>query len=371
MRRLLAALGSLLLVAACLGSDFADSIEGSWILESGTLNGEPIELHASHSVTLVLEEDSISGTAACNGYQGGFRVSGSAFEITDGLAVTEMGCVPEEIMMTERGYLDALLASDTVVFENGKLIVSGAASELVYTADEGSESDPTGDVFGPATIGSWQLISGAVDGVPIPVVASHPITLEVGDDSVGGTSACNRYGIEYRDDRRIEVSGTAMACEPNVMVSESAYLEAITRANAASVEDGDLALTGDGVELLFLRLDPAPVAELVGTDWVLESLIEGDAVVSVGGEPATLVLSSDGTFAGSTGCRSIAGEYTFSGAEVLFTSWGAEGECPGELADQDGVVVTVLGDGFRVEVDGDTLTLWSRGDQGLIYRASS
>ena len=31
----------------------------------------------------------------------------------------------------------------------------------------------------------------------------------------------------------------------------------------------------------------------------------------------------------------------------------------------------VLGDGFRVEIDGASLSLWSMGDVGLIYRSSS
>lgn len=244
----------MLMLAACLGSDSADSVQGSWVLESGTLHGEPLELLASHPVTLDLGEDTVGGTAACNGYQGEYRVSGPDFEIVEGLAVTEMACGPEEIMTTERRYLDALLAADTVSLDNGMLILSGAGSD---------------------------------------------------------------------------------------------------------------------VELIFTILEPAPVGDLVDTVWVLESLIEGDAVASVGGERAMLILHPDGTFEGSTGCRSIAGDYTVSGAEVVFTSWGAEGECPADLVDQDGVVVAVLGDGFRAEVDGAMLTLWSRGDQGLVYRAGS
>ncbi|MBW3666577.1 MAG: META domain-containing protein [Actinobacteria bacterium] len=136
-RRLLAPM-VMLLLAACLGSDLADSVEGSWVLESGTLHGEPIELLASHPVTLDLGEGSIGGTAACNGYQGEYRVSGPEFELVEGLAVTEMACGPEEVMTTERRYLDALLAVDTVSLDNGELILSGAGSdvELIFTTLE-------------------------------------------------------------------------------------------------------------------------------------------------------------------------------------------------------------------------------------------
>ncbi len=88
------------------------------------------------------------------------------------------------------------------------------------------------------------------------------------------------------------------------------------------------------------------------------------------GEPATLELRADGTLVGSTGCRSLSGSYTVAGDEVVFTEFSADGECPSELQSQDDQVVTVLGDGFTVEIDGDRLTLTSSGSEGLVYRKS-
>lgn len=73
---------------------------------------------------------------------------------------------------------------------------------------------------------------------------------------------------------------------------------------------------------------------------------------------------------GSTGCRELHGEWIEDGDEVLFATFGAEGNCPEELREQDGHVVGVLGDGFTVKIDGDQLTIFSRGGLGLAYRAS-
>lgn len=42
--------------------------------------------------------------------------------------------------------------------------------------------------------GSWQLMSGTVDGRPVPIVDSHPITLNIDGYVIGGTAACNGYG---------------------------------------------------------------------------------------------------------------------------------------------------------------------------------
>jgi heat shock protein HslJ len=110
--------------------------------------------------------------------------------------------------------------------------------------------------------------------------------------------------------------------------------------------------------------------ELTGTVWVLEGLVQGESVSGVGGERATLELFSDGSMLGSTGCRALNGRYTIAGVEVTMAELSAHGDCPVELRDQDAVVVRVLGDGFRVEVDHEILTLTSTGNEGLAYRAA-
>jgi heat shock protein HslJ len=110
--------------------------------------------------------------------------------------------------------------------------------------------------------------------------------------------------------------------------------------------------------------------ELTGTVWVLEGLVQGESVSDVGGERATIELFSDGSMLGSTGCRALNGRYTIAGVEVTIAELSAHGDCPVELRDQDALVVRVLGDGFRVEVDDEILTLTSPGNEGLAYRAA-
>jgi heat shock protein HslJ len=112
-----------------------------------------------------------------------------------------------------------------------------------------------------------------------------------------------------------------------------------------------------------------PTADLVGQLWLLDTLIQGEAATNVDGSPATLLLTEDGTLQGSTGCRSFSGEYIIVGNSVEFTNWGLEDECAQQLAEQDNSIVSVLGDGFAVEIDGDRLTLTSAGDEGLSYTA--
>lgn len=220
----------------------------------------------------------------------------------------------------------------------------------------------------------WELISGTVDGEPMPLVAGFPITLTVSAEVATGTAACNGYGATVAiSGAEITVSGlgaTEMACSPDeVMELERRYLEALPRVETWSSTEGDLTLTGEGVELFYQALPPVSTAELTGKVWVLESLLDGESVSSVGGERATLELFSDKSMLGSTGCRDLHGRYEVAGAEMTMPEMAAVGECPPDLQAQDDQVVSVLGDGFRASVDGRVLNVTSSGGLGLVYRA--
>jgi heat shock protein HslJ len=165
-------------------------------------------------------------------------------------------------------------------------------------------------------------------------------------------------------------SMTAMACEEPVMASEAAFVAALPRILDATLGGDRLTLLGPGVELAFDRLAPPPVAEMVGTDWVLESLVVGDVVSSVAGAPATLRLDAGGTFSGGTGCRTFQGRWIQASGGITPTDLAMDQtECAPALTAQDGHVIGVL-EGFRASVDGQTLTLTGDRGQGLIYRAA-
>jgi len=228
---------------------------------------------------------------------------------------------------------------------------------------------------GPADLtGSWQLSGGQIDGVRMPIVDDSPITLTVDGSQISGRAACNYYGGEIVVDggrvRLRATSMTEMACQEPVMAAEAAFIGALDRIGAASRDGDSLVLSGPGVRLEFERLPPPPVADMVGTDWILDSLVKGDAVSSVAGAPATLRFEQGGTFSGSTGCRTFHGRWASADGGITTPDWGMDdGECPANLASQDSHIVGVI-EGFRASVDGRTLTLKASGGDGLIYHAS-
>lgn len=242
----------------------------------------------------------------------------------------------------------------------------------------GPSPTPSGGVAPVDATGTWRLEAGTTDGVAIPLVPEYPVTLIVKGSQIGGTSACNGYGAELvvENGRTVvgAMSSTAMGCEPEVMASEMAYTAALARVDAATMDGEALVLSGPGVSLRFVSVAPPAIADIVDRAWALEAMTVMEAATAVGGEPATLEIRKDGTFAGSTGCRAFTGTWTEAGNELIATGMAMDGrECPPDLAAQDSHVTAVLGDGFTIDlsVDGNVLNLGASGGIGLQYRRAS
>lgn len=213
--------------------------------------------------------------------------------------------------------------------------------------------------------GDWQLEHGTVDGVAIPIVEGFDVTMTVEAPSILGTSACNRWdgrlALVDGEIRVTEVASTTRLCADDVMASEEAFRRALGLVRAAERDGDQLTLLGPGVELVFISLAAPPTADLIGTVWRLTALGEGDVHGDPIGDPATLTFDAGGSFSGSTGCRTFTGSWIEETGAVVVTAMSMSGECPADRADQDGFVVSVLGDGFRAQIDGDQLTLTAHG----------
>jgi len=238
----------------------------------------------------------------------------------------------------------------------------------------GGSATPDPSVGGTDVIGAWVLLRGTQTGTAIDVPDGWRVTLSFSEDGEVGGQACNHYGGTYQlDGGRIAFSAmsmTEMACEEPMMTVEAAYHAALAGVTAVERSGDRLTLRGEAVELVLELLPPVPDAALQDTDWVLDSLIQGEAVSSVQGEPG-LTLNADGTIAGSTGCRGFSGEYVITGDEVEVTSLATTDQaCAAELESQDAFVLEVIEGGFTVAIDGNGLTLGKVDGTGLGYRSA-
>ena len=250
-------------------------------------------------------------------------------------------------------------------------VLSACAGDVTADGPADDDSSPAPAEVGPE--GDWVLASGTVDGNALPMVEGYDISMSLDGQEISGTAACNGYGGSYSlVDGTFSLSdifSTMMACLPDVMDSETAFHAALGRVDEVAPTENELVLAGEGVELRFVRAAVIPTAELLGTEWILQSLIMGDAVSSTVGEPATLLLGADGTFTASTGCRTVSGDYLITGETVSVRSMSADGECGEEVASQDGFVIAVLEGPFTVTIVEDRLTITAPGGDGLDYRS--
>lgn len=135
MKRFVLLAAPALLVAACLGSDFQDSIDGTWEMETGMHHGDRIPVLPGHPVTMTIDGGRLGGTAACNAYGGSLDLRGDSFSATE-LSWTEMACIPIEVMHSEQAFLGALQDVDTVEVIDGRLVLTGPGTALEFRSLE-------------------------------------------------------------------------------------------------------------------------------------------------------------------------------------------------------------------------------------------
>jgi heat shock protein HslJ len=250
-----------------------------------------------------------------------------------------------------------------------------ASCAYVGSGNGSGQASPSGNPSDPGTpAGSWILTRGTGPSGDIPILDDHPITLVIDADKAGGHAACNIYGGTVTIDgdaiHLAAMSMTEMAClDDRAMNAEAAYMSALAAVTRWSRDADQLVLAGDGVQLTFAVQPPVPDAKLIGTSFVLDTLMQGDTASTVQGE-ATLTLGADGTFRGSTGCRQLTGSYQVSGDSIDFGNVTQTGACTDELQAQDALVVDVLAGRVTATIDGPVLTLLAQGQQGLGYHAA-
>jgi heat shock protein HslJ len=131
--------------------------------------------------------------------------------------------------------------------------------------------------------------------------------------------------------------------------------------------------------LTFERVEPVDDTELVGSMWVLDTLIIGDtASNSSGMDAAFLEFSADGNLTGSTGCRRLEGEWSLEGATIQIPILSAiddptAGVCSPESKSLDGDIIAVIESATNAEIEGqiegNRLTLTAPGGYGLSFTA--
>lgn len=215
---------------------------------------------------------------------------------------------------------------------------------------------------------AWQLQQLDLGGRTYRPVDGWPSTLTFAPGSVSGVAVCNGFGSNHAvSPAGLAFEGvgmTAAGCPIDVENLEEALSNAIPHVTDIDVEGDRLVLLGDGVLARYVALAPATLEGIPGREWrLVEARVPGHVVTTSG--RATLLVTPDGTFTGSTGCRSLVGTLSVALDFIRVTTMRADGSCPAQgQAEEDAVLLVV--ERFRAAVDGDRLTLRAAGAE-LIY----
>jgi heat shock protein HslJ len=157
-------------------------------------------------------------------------------------------------------------------------------------------------------------------------------------------------------------------------MDQDTWLSGFLSAGPKAALSGDtLVLTGDNVVIKFVDREKAqPDKPLQGTRWVLESLIDGQAVSSVPqGVEAFLQFEGD-TVSGDDGCNRMSGKAVQGPGKITFSDIVTTNmACVGDRGSVEGMVLGVLDGEVAMRIDGDLLELKHPKGTGLQLRSAS
>jgi heat shock protein HslJ len=185
---------------------------------------------------------------------------------------------------------------------------------------------------------------------------------------VSGFSGCNSYSGSYTTSGdSIAVSKnlavTMMACSKMVMLTERAFLAALTSARAYSVKNDTLTLMGR--RNLKLATFNVQSQSLAGTTWTITGYNNGkQAVVSVTAATKLTAAFDKSNVSGSAGCNNYNGTYATTPPRISFGPLASTRKycsTPSGVMDQEAAYLAALATAATYQLQGSTLELRTAG----------
>lgn len=227
---------------------------GTWdLLTYNNGNNAMVSVLMGSNISAVFTTDGkLAGESGCNNYTGLYMLRGATLGISQ-VKSTKMACDPD-IMTQENQYLALLAKVNTYEMKGDQMTLYTVLGEKVLQFKKGQPSTatlvpkPTASLYPRTLAGTWALKSYTDGkGGSIPVIATAPVSAKfLQDGSLSGSSGCNQYSTTYSTSgESISISPAAttkMACEPDVMAQETAYLTLLQKA-------GKFVISGDSMTL--------------------------------------------------------------------------------------------------------------------------
>ncbi|WP_330179946.1 META domain-containing protein [Nocardia sp. NBC_01503] len=212
------------------------------------------------------------------------------------------------------------------------------------------------------------FVSTEVKGTAIP--GGGPLTLQFRDGRVTANAGCNTATGPVTLDGGIlkvgELATTMMGCPGENAGADDWALGVLRSAPTWKLSGSDLTITGNGNTVTMVDRKVAnPDKPLVGTAWIVDSLVRNDAVErsrTLDEVRPTLTIAPDGSVSGSAGCNTMTGRAEISGSEISFQIATTRMMCDPQVMDVERAVLQALDGKATATVDADTLNLRNTGN---------
>ena len=210
------------------------------------------------------------------------------------------------------------------------------------------------------------------------LVAGTRIRLSFDEEGrrIGVDAGCNHIGGDARVEGGRLVAGdmamTAMGCDGGRSEQDAWLAKLLSDKPTVRSSGTELVLANNTTELRLLdRTVADPDRPLIGTRWIVESVVDRDTASSIPqGAVAHLLLDADGTFTGNTGCNHMGGAAVIAAPTIHFSGvFTTKMACEDARMRLEQAVLDVLRDDVSYEIEADQLRLRHASGKGIDLRA--
>lgn len=251
-----------------------------------------------------------------------------------------------------------------------------AIAATLFGACSGSagSSGPPSSVPGGAAgdVNGRTYLSTGIDGAML--APGTQIRLAFKDGNLSASGGCNAMGGTYTISgdqlSATQMSMTDMACEEPRMRQDDWLARLLSRATIALAGD-TLTLSAGTVRLTLTDKEVAtPDLPILGTRWVLDGVVSGDAVSSIPAGVTAWIRIAEGRVDVQAGCNSGTGTVEVKADALTFGPIGLTKKgCEPEVMAVERAITTILTGSVGYTIDANALTI-SAGNAGLSFRAA-
>ena len=206
------------------------------------------------------------------------------------------------------------------------------------------------------------------------LVAGSQVRIAFAGGNIAASAGCNSMSGAYTIvGDRLDVgllATTEMACDEPLMAQDT-WVASLLDGATITLDGDTLTLAKDGVSLTLQDREVAdPDRPLLGTRWLVDGLISGDAVSSVPQGVTAALVFAEGRVNVEAGCNTGGGTATIGDSSIVFgpialTKMACDGPA---MAVEQAVTAVLSGEaGYAIEAGSLTIT---NGATGLVFRAA-